>query len=128
MAQPLRHGAALFSQQGHRDAEEHRKDDEGQDMAPGDHQGKIADGEGVDDLVPHAHDGGSRFCLRPTQLNGGVYAEDPCDGKHINSCDGGGDHEYTDGQGQHLPHPSGVTDPGDGAGDGEEDQRHQQNE
>ena len=120
IVQPGRHGLALLSEDGDRQAKEPRKDDKSQDVASGDDQREVADGEGVDDLRADAVRGSGGSYLRSVQLNGSVHAENAGDGEHVDAGNGGGHHKDADGEHQQLAHPLRVRDVSDGAGDRKE--------
>ncbi len=95
-------------------------------MTSGNDQREITDGKGVDDLIAHA----VRRCgcchLRGVQLDRGVNAENPGHDEHIDPGDGRRDHKDADGKRQQLSHALRIRNACDGAGNGEEDQRNQQ--
>lgn len=127
IVQPGRHRLALLPEDGDRQAEEHREHDQRQNVTSGDDQREVADGEGIDDLFADAVRGSGGGYLRSIQLDRGVHAENARDNKHIDTGNSGGQHKDADGEDQQLAHPLRVRDVGDGAGDREENQRHQQN-
>ena len=97
-------------------------------MSSGDDQWEVADGEGVDDLRADTIRGSGSGHLRSVQLDGSIHAEDARDGEHVDTGNGCGHDKDADGKHQQLAHPLRIRDVRNGAGDGKEDQRHQQNE
>ena len=121
--EPLAHGGFLAAGHLHGEAEEHGEDDEGQHGPAAEEAHEVLRREEVHD---HLRQGGVLAHLLTGKVTPGYQhgGEELHEDEHDDGGDGAGDDEGRDGGAHDLAGPVAALHPGDGAGDGGEDQRH----